>query len=213
MIDVAYVVYDLKTNDTSIISKTMLLPIHSSCGHSPRYQRLQLVQSVRVASSWTPGQIPLIWSISLGSYATWLDFFATKPGRCWWVEIWGYDAAEAIIEEVETADPWEKCSHGCSIGGFGCRLESNHKYHPYLYLYTSISQECFYLVDETGVWRSWSKQKILRSKTRCPCISWFFHLLLQLPRRCSKHHGFLITLKSQPWVEACGMASMEQVRL
>lgn len=61
-------------------------------------------------------------------------FFATKPGRCWWVEIWGYDAAEAIIEEVETADPWEKCSHG-PIGGFGCRLESNHKYHPYLHQY------------------------------------------------------------------------------
>lgn len=78
-IDVVHVVYDLKASDTSI-SKTMLLPSHSSCCHSPRYQRLQLVQSVRVASSWTPGQIPLIWSISLGSYATWLDFLPQNLG-------------------------------------------------------------------------------------------------------------------------------------
>lgn len=81
LIDVMYVVYDLKASDTSIISKTMLLPSHSSCCHSPRYQRLQLVQSVRVASSWTPGRIPLIWSISLGSYATWLDFWPQNLGH------------------------------------------------------------------------------------------------------------------------------------
>ena len=66
-----------------------------------------------------------------------IHWYASKPGHvknpAESHKIWGDDAAEAIIEEVEAADPRKKRAHVMAVpflkGGYG--LEHNHQYHPY----------------------------------------------------------------------------------
>ncbi len=148
-----------------------------------------------------------------------IHWYASKPGHIkTQLRLWCGGGHHWRSWSGRSSEKKRSC-HGCSIfkGGvtdWNATINITHILHINYYIYINIAKLFLFFRSLKLLLCRWIFfSKNLRSKTRCPCISWFFHPLLQLPRRCGKHHGLLITLKSQLWVEACGMASMEQVHL